>query len=89
MNPRLIYRIGSCLYLFNALVTLWSDGWRSLYWAGWLLMAVAFFAFSQLEVDAQTRLPWRMRMRSPAFLTGCIAMIVGAGLIVRQAALHH
>jgi hypothetical protein len=78
-------RLGACCYLFNTLLSLISDGWRSISWIPWLLMASGFFAMSE---DAEGPKSERSKWHSPAYLVGVAATVMGLGILFYRVIAH-
>jgi hypothetical protein len=72
-------RIAACFYVFNALLSLVGDGWRSISWMPWLLMAFGFFAISQIAEGPKSQ---RSKWHSPTYLVGVAATALGVGVLV-------
>lgn len=67
-------RVCACLYVFNTILTLVSDGWRSISWISGLLMAFGFFAISQVAEGPKSERP---KCHSPTYLVGVAASVLG------------
>jgi hypothetical protein len=72
------FRVAACAYLLNAIITAIGDGWHSVDWVAWFLMAIGFFAISEVTEDPK-REPHKWR--SPTYLVGVITFVLGIGLI--------
>ena len=72
------FRVGACIYVFNTVVSLIGDGWHSVSWIAWLLMA---FGFSQMEEGRQTKqLKW-FSLRGFLGIAALAAMLLGVSLL--------
>jgi hypothetical protein len=71
-------RLAAFIYLFNALITLVGEGWRSLSWVAWLLLAVGFLAVAPAEEHSPAG---QSKWRSPRHVTGVAMMFLGVGLL--------
>lgn len=65
------YLLCSCLYLFNAVLSMTSSGWSSPWTFGWLLMAAGFFV-------AYRQPSGKLKWFSPAVVT----MFLGVGFLL-------
>jgi hypothetical protein len=73
------FRVGACCYVFNVLLSLIGDGWRSLSWIAWFLLAFGFFAMAEVEEGPKWE---RSKWHSPAYLVGVIAAFLGCVLLL-------
>jgi hypothetical protein len=78
-------RVGACFYVFNALATMYGEGWRSLSWIAWSLMASGFFALSSAVEPLH---PERSKWRIPGYLVGLAAMALGLSILVYRIVRH-
>jgi hypothetical protein len=72
-------RVGACFYVFNTLLSVISDGWRSGLWLPWILMAVGFFAISQVVEGPRVE---GSKWHSPTYLVGVAATFLGVSFLV-------
>ena len=72
-------RIVACFYVFAALLNLIANGWRSISWMPWLLMAFGLSAVSQV-VDG--RKSERSKWHSPTYVVGFAACLLGAAFLL-------
>jgi hypothetical protein len=78
-NRGAVLRLGALVYLANAIISAMGDGWHSVSWMGWVMMAAGFLALSFAEEDSQPRV---FKWRSPAWSIGFAAIVFGIGLLV-------
>lgn len=78
-------RVAACFFVFNVLVSLVGDGWHSLSWIAWFLMAFGFFAVSSVVEVPQ---PGRSKWHSPGGLVGLAAVALGVSLLVYRVVGH-
>ena len=79
-------RLGAYCYLFNTLVSLIGEGWRSISWMLWLLMAFGFFVMSQGVAEGHKS--GRSKWHSLTYVVGTAASLLGAGSLLYRA-IHH
>jgi uncharacterized membrane protein len=88
-------RIGlACLLVVFALLSLIGNGWRSISWMAWFLMAFGLFAISQVADGRKSeRSKWhwadKRNWHSPTYLVGFAAYLLGGGLLLYRAFYHH
>ena len=80
-------RIGGCLYLVIVAMNLIEDGWRSLNWIAWLLVALGFFTMSAGEESVQPR--GVSKWSSPHFVAGTAAALLGLALMAYRLVARH
>lgn len=78
-NRAWVLRVGAAAYLINAILALIGNGWRSVFWIGWVAMALGFFLLSLAEDESQ---PGKFRWRSPVWLVGLTATVFGVVLLI-------
>jgi hypothetical protein len=79
-------RFSGCLYLVIVAISLIGDGWQSRNWIAWLLLALGFFGMSEHVESAQSR---GSKWRSPHYVLGMCATLLGLGLMVYQLVVRH
>jgi len=49
------FRLGACLYSLVTLLNMFADGWRSMGWIAWGLLACGFFFISSAEDASESK----------------------------------